>query len=112
MAARRKKLVPIICEICGENNKAVLHKHHIIERIDRNTTNHELNLAIVCSNCHNKIHAKQIELIGLYPSTQLPYGRTLVYKKDGISNVPDINEPYYKPSIPLMRIHEKEKDNE
>ena len=103
------KLVPIICEICGENNKAVLHKHHIIERTDPNTSNHEYNLAIICANCHNKIHAKpsQIKIIGIFPSTKLPYKRTVIYEENGKSNAPDLTEGPFKSKAESMRIYDK-----
>jgi hypothetical protein len=100
-------LEKISCEICGENNKAVLHKHHIVERTNPDTTNHDYNLAVICSNCHNLIHDKQINIIGLFPSTKPPYGRILVYERDGISNVPGLTETYYKAKAPSMRIYEK-----
>lgn len=105
MAKRVQRLVPIICEICGENNKDVLHKHHIIERTDPNTSNDDMNLAIVCANCHNKIHHGGIRIIGIYPSTKLPYARTLVYEINGVSNVPGISDPYYTPRAKSMKVH-------
>ena len=100
----KKKLEKIECEICGEKNKNVLHKHHIIARTKINTSNDPMNLAIICSNCHNKVHAGEIEIVGLYPSTKLPYGRTLIYKTNGVSNIPEITEPYFKPKPKQMRI--------
>ena len=33
------------CDVCDPN---LLHFHHIIERTEENTTNHEFNLAILC----------------------------------------------------------------
>lgn len=104
MVQRKKRLVPVICEICKEDDKATLHKHHIVERTDPNTSNDDMNLAIVCSNCHNKIHHGNIEVIGVFPSTQLPYGRTLVYKVDGVCNIPGLEEPYYRPQAKSTRI--------
>jgi len=89
-----KKLKKIECEICGTRDVETLHKHHIVERTELGTSNHPMNLAIVCANCHNKIHAGLIKIIGPYPSTQLPYGRTLVYEIDGKKNI-DIDEPYF-----------------
>jgi 5-methylcytosine-specific restriction endonuclease McrA len=104
MVRRKKRLKPSICEICGEKNTAVLHKHHIVERTDPNTNNDDMNLTIICSNCHNKVHAKQIKIIGLFPSTQLPYKRTLIYEENGVSNVPEITESYYKPKPESMKV--------
>lgn len=59
----------IKCEICGNNNKKVLHWHHIIPRMDSRCTNTDFNIACVCSNCHNEIHAGQIIIIGVYKTT-------------------------------------------
>jgi hypothetical protein len=92
-----KKPNKIHCEICGELNKAVLHYHHIIERTDLNCTDDWINVCVICSNCHNRVHAKQIKIIGIFPSTKLPYKRTLVYEIDGISNVPGITRTYHIP---------------
>lgn len=104
MRAKTKRLVPVVCEICGESNKAVLHKHHIVERTDPNTSHDDWNLAIICANCHNKVHDSQLKIIGVFPSTQLPYKRTLVYEKNGESNLPGVNEPYYKPQADSMKV--------
>ena len=105
MVSRKiQKLIPVVCEICGENNASVLHKHHIVERTDPNTTNHNFNLAVICANCHSKVHDGQIKIIGLYPSTQLPYHRTLVYEQDGVSNVPDIKDQYYISKPESMKV--------
>ena len=103
---KKEKLVPSVCEICEENNKAVLHKHHIVERKDPNTSNHEMNLCIICSNCHNKIHATppQIRIIGIFPSTKLPYKRTLVFEENGESNVPGLTNPPFKSKAESMKV--------
>ena len=99
------KLPKIVCEICGENDKSTLEKHHIVERTEKNTDHNDWNLAIICANCHSKIHDKKIRIIGPYPSTQKPYNRTLVYEKNGVSNVPGITEPYYVPKPKSMRVY-------
>jgi hypothetical protein len=92
---RKKKLIKAKCEIvsCGVEDPALLHLHHIIERTEINTTNNEFNLAILCANCHAMTHAGRLKIIGVYPSTQPPNGRTLVYELDGKRNV-DIDIPY------------------
>jgi hypothetical protein len=100
-----KKLVPSICEICGNNNSKILHKHHIVERTDPNTSNHEMNLAIICPTCHSRVHAKQLMIIGIFPSTKPPYGRTVIYEEDGNSNLPGVKEPYYKSSATSMKVY-------
>lgn len=105
---KKEKLVPIVCEICGEPNTATLHKHHIVERIDPDSTNHEMNLAIICSNCHNKVHDGQIRIIGIFPSTKLPYRRTLVYEKNGQANIPDLTNPPFKSKAPSMKVFYEE----
>jgi hypothetical protein len=105
---RQKKLIPICCEICGNDNKPTLHKHHIVERTNINSNNDNFNLAVICANCHNMVHAGEIKIIGLYPSTKLPYKRTLIFERSGISNVPGITEPYYIPEPKQMRIYEKD----
>lgn len=102
---KKKKLEKICCEICGEKEKSVLHKHHIVERTEVHTNNHDYNLAVICSNCHNKTHAGLIKIIGLYPSTKPPYGRTLIYEEYGKSNCPGIDSAYYVPVPKAMRVY-------
>ena len=104
---RLKRIPKIECEICGEKNKSCLEKHHIVEKTDVNCNDHPMNLAIICSNCHSKVHGGHIKLIGIYPSTKLPYQRTLVYEINGVSNVPGITEPYYIPSAARSKIYVK-----
>ena len=83
------------CEIegCSITEKEALHFHHIIERTEVNTTNNVLNIAILCSVHHAFVHSKRLKIIGVYPSTQLPNRRTLVYELDGEKNI-DIDVPY------------------
>jgi len=91
-----KKLIKNKCEIesCLVTDPNLLQLHHIIERTEENTTNHTLNLAILCANCHALTHSGRLKIIGVYPSTQLPNGRTLVYELDGIKNIEGIDRPY------------------
>lgn len=91
-----KDLIKSKCEIetCNEIDPKALHLHHIIERTELNTNNHPLNLAILCSNCHNKVHAGKIKLIGIFPSTRPPNNRVLIYEIDGKKNVEGIDFPY------------------
>jgi hypothetical protein len=93
------KLEKIECEICGCKEIETLHRHHVVERKELNTSNDPMNLLITCANCHTKIHFKKIKIIGIYPSTRLPYGRTVIYEIDGKQNIPDITKPYcdYQP---------------
>lgn len=112
MAKRAPRLVPVICEICGETNRSALHKHHIIPRTDPKTSNDDVNLAIICASCHCKTHSGFIRIIGAFPSTQLPYKRTLVYEINGVSNVPGISEPYCIPVPVKRKINESKSKNE
>lgn len=89
-----KKPEKIQCEICGIKDKKILHLHHIVERTELNTSNHPMNLAVLCANCHGKIHAKIIKIVGVYPSTGVG-GRTLVYEESGIKNVEGIDSAYF-----------------
>jgi hypothetical protein len=88
-----KSLILNKCEIEDCNETENLHKHHIIERTEINTTNHAYNLSILCPNHHNYVHSGRLKIIGVYPSTNPPNGRTLVYELDGKKNI-DIDEPY------------------
>jgi hypothetical protein len=90
------KLIKNKCEIesCSVSDPNLLELHHIIERTDINTTNHDFNLAILCANCHALTHSGRLKVIGVYPSTQLPNARTLVYELDGKKNIEGIDAPY------------------
>jgi len=90
-----KKLIKNKCEIeiCNVTDPNLLELHHIIPRTDPNTTNNSNNLAILCSNCHKLLHCGRLKIIGVFPSTKLPNGRTLVYELDGIRNIEGIDEP-------------------
>lgn len=103
---RQKKLIKDKCEIasCKANDPSVLHLHHIIERTEINTTNNNFNLAILCANCHALTHAGRLKIIGVYPSTQPPNDRTLVYELDGKKNI-DIDIPYVKFENKSFKIH-------
>lgn len=100
-----KKRPKLHCEVCGESNQKVLHRHHIVERTEQHSDNNDFNLAILCSNCHNKLHAGEIHIIGVFPGTKPPTGRILVYVNEkGECNVPGIKEPYYTPKNPSMKV--------
>lgn len=89
-----KSLILNKCEIEGCNETENLHAHHIIERTEENTNNNVFNLAILCPNCHFKVHSNSIKIIGVYPSTKLPNKRTLIYQINGKKNIEGINMPY------------------
>lgn len=90
-----KKLIKNKCEIesCDVNDPNLLHLHHIIERTEINTTNHNFNLAILCANCHALTHSGRLKMIGVYPATRPPNSRILIYELDGKKNI-DIDVPY------------------
>ena len=93
---KKSKLIKNKCEIesCGVTDSNLLHLHHIIERTEANTTNDNFNLAILCANCHALTHSGRLKIIGVYPSTKLPNGRTLIYELDGKRNIEHIDSPY------------------
>lgn len=93
---KKSKLIKNKCEVetCDVTDPKLLHLHHIIERTEENTTNNTFNLAILCANCHGLTHTGRLKIIGVYPSTQLPNGRTLVYELDGKRNIDGIDKPY------------------
>jgi len=93
---RKSKLIKNKCEIetCTVTDPNLLQLHHIIERTEINTNNNKFNLAILCANCHGLTHSGRLKIIGVYPSTQLPNGRTLVYELDGKRNIEGIDTPY------------------
>lgn len=99
---KKVKLIKNKCEICNETQN--LHLHHIIERTDPRCTNDNINLAIVCPNCHSKIHSNIIKIIGVFPSTKLPNARTLVYEINNMSNIPEIKEAYFEDKVKDQKI--------
>ena len=92
------------CEICGNADKKILHEHHIIERTELNTSNHEMNLCVICPNCHGLVHSGKLEIIGIYPSTKPPLGRSVIFSMDGKRNIDGIDEMYYKPKRKSVKI--------
>jgi uncharacterized membrane protein len=90
------KLIKNKCEIesCDVSDPKLLELHHIIERTEINTTNSDFNLAILCGNYHAMTHTGRLKIIGVYPSTQLPNKRTLIYELDGKKNMEGIILPY------------------
>lgn len=92
---KKSKLIKNKCEIetCNVTEEEALHFHHIIERTEVHTTNHPFNLAILCSNHHNFVHSGRLKIIGVYPSTNLPNKRILVYEMDNKRNI-DLEIPH------------------
>jgi len=107
-----EKLCPKIqCEICGNKDKEILERHHIVERTELESNNHPYNLAVLCPNCHSLNHTGKIKIIGVFPGTKPPTGRILIYIKDGVCNLPggEDLEPYYIPTHKSMKIHKGKK---
>jgi len=73
-------LTKVPCEICSLADLRIIHRHHIIPRVDSRCHNGINNLACLCPNCHSLVHAGEIVILGVYLSTS---GRCLVwFKKD------------------------------
>lgn len=68
------------CEICGLENIAILHRHHVIPRQDPRSTNGDNNIAILCPNCHYKVHTGELIIIGVYRTTA---GLNTIWFKNG-----------------------------
>lgn len=110
---RTKKRPKTECEICGEKDTKILHRHHIVEQTELHTDNSDYNLAIICPSCHSKIHTGTIVIVGVFPSTQPPLGRTLVFiNENGECNVPALKDakPYYTPKTKQMKYNLKEEN--
>jgi hypothetical protein len=54
------------CEVCGEGNRRLLEYHHVIPRRDSRCREDNGNIAILCSNCHTRVHAGEVIIIGVY----------------------------------------------
>jgi hypothetical protein len=93
---KKSKLIKSKCEVisCSVTDPNLLHLHHIIERTEINTNNNNFNLAILCANCHGLTHSGRLKIIGVFPSTQSPNNRTLIYELDGKRNIEGIDAPY------------------
>jgi hypothetical protein len=74
----KERLQKSKCEVCGNSNVDVLHIHHIIPRRDPRCTNLPANLACLCANCHNLVHADPagITIVGVYNTSA---GRKLLF---------------------------------
>jgi hypothetical protein len=94
-----RKLRPKIrCEICNVEKKSILHRHHIIPRRDARCTNHDGNLAILCPNCHSRVHTGEIIIIGVYQTSD---GRQPMWFKKG-QQPPIIEEHWLVKYNPLV----------
>ena len=107
---RKRKLIKNKCEIDGCEVAECLHLHHIIERTEENTTNHQYNLCILCPTHHSFVHSGKLKIIGVFPSTKLPNMRTLVYELDGKRNIDGIDESIIKFTPKSYKIHNGEEE--
>jgi len=105
----KKKLIKDKCEVenCDIIDPNLLELHHILERTEVNTTNHDYNLAILCC-LHHAMVGTRLKIIGVYPSTKLPNGRTLIYELDGIRNIEGIDKPLIEFKPKSFKLYEKE----
>ena len=76
----KEKLEKIACEICKYDKKEALHLHHIIPRCDPRSSNDLHNLACLCPNCQDLVHAGVLVIVGVFKTTA---GRKLMWFKDG-----------------------------
>ena len=61
---KKKRLIGK-CSICGDDNYSILDCH----RIEPGSKYTEWGILVLCSNCHRKVHAEQIKILGKYNST-------------------------------------------
>jgi hypothetical protein len=103
---KKSKLIKNKCEVesCSIIDEEALHYHHIIERTQINCSNEPMNLAILCAVHHELTHSGKLKIIGVYPSTKLPNGRTLIYELNGKRNIEGIDESYFTPQNKSYRI--------
>jgi hypothetical protein len=97
---KKSKLIKNKCEVeeCNITDPNLLEFHHHIPRTAENTTNNNFNLCILCCIHHKMIDSGRLKIIGIFPSTNPPNGRTVAYELDGKKNI-DIDQPYveFKP---------------
>lgn len=98
-----QKLHKEFCEVCDNTDVETLHHHHIVPRSEIGTSNNPFNISVLCANCHNKVHANIIEIVGVYPSTNR-HGRQLIYITNGTPNIEGITEPYFKHKAKQTRL--------
>jgi len=62
------KSIQSSCKICNDDNKAILDVHRILEGANGGEYT-RWNSICLCSNCHRKVHAGQIKILGHKRST-------------------------------------------
>lgn len=100
------KLIKNKCEIdgCNITDPKILHYHHIVERVEEQTSHDLFNICIICPNHHAMVHSGKLKIIGVYPATKPPNNRIVVYELDGVKNI-DIDVPYFTPKNKSIKIH-------
>ena len=69
------------CRICGETDYNTLDVHRIIIPGKDGGKYRESNVSSLCANCHRKVHAGEIQILGWHSSTK---GRVLhIIREDG-----------------------------
>lgn len=103
---KKSKLIKNKCEVeeCNITDPDLLELHHHIPRTAENTTNNNFNLCILCCIHHKMIDSGRLKIISIYPSTNPPNGRTLIYELDGKKNM-DIDTPYVEFKNPSYKIY-------
>jgi predicted restriction endonuclease len=72
------KLYEKKCYFCGTEDYNILDAHRIIPGCEGGTYNW-LNMLVICSNCHRKVHAGKIKVFRKYLSTS---GRWILHYID------------------------------
>ena len=107
--------VKVACEVCNCQLKSVLEVHHIQERANaENNTNkdgsglHDLrNLVTVCESCHDKHHAKIIEIKEVLQTSKGPK-RDIIKKESKINTQMEKQPKFSQEQITIIREFVKE----
>lgn len=82
MAIRKQEVIKRIagkCHLCSESDYHVLDAHRIIPGREGGKYYNE-NIVILCSNCHRRVEAGEIQILGRYKSSN---GKLVLHiKKD------------------------------
>ena len=76
------------CEICNETDIR-LDKHHINSK-SKNGSNQIHNIALLCPNCHRRVHMGQIILEGRFQTSN---GYKLLYHWKNCQDIVDRENP-------------------
>lgn len=78
---QKSKLIEKKCQICKIENYALLDAHRIVPGVE-NGKYTSSNILVICSNCHRKIHAGDIEILSKSYSTSGNY--VVRYLENGV----------------------------